>query len=388
MGGSFDPIHEGHLQAAYAASRTHHLSKVLFVPCGMPPHRNASAASAAQRYEMTAAAVGTETAFLPSRTETDREGESYTADTLTEIAGLYPDHDIIFIIGEDKLAGLPNWYKSEALFALCAFGVVRRAPEKAVSSAYQRHIQTLRALGARLYDIPMPYNAAASADIRRTLASGMMPNTLSTAIQAYIALNGLYHYPAWLPDAAAMLTKLCDDLPPARFAHSLNTCYTARELALIHGTDPQKAAIAALLHDCAKSLDPEQMRIILNTQMNEQSLPDLPALLHSHAGKYMARDEYHIADETILDAIACHTTGKPGMNDLDMILYLADKIEPGRPAQKRLEALRALSRKDLRKAVLLSMRINAAYLESQDKPIDPLIYTSISDLKSKIKGGS
>ncbi|MEG2207647.1 MAG: nicotinate-nucleotide adenylyltransferase, partial [Clostridia bacterium] len=129
MGGSFNPIHERHLEIAACAMSEQRLDRVIFLPTGNPPHKHAELAEAEQRFEMTRLAISGVSGFSVSRIELDREGIIYTVDTLTRLQDKLPNAEFFYIIGEDTLHDLPNWRKPDKVFTLCRFLVCRRTTE-------------------------------------------------------------------------------------------------------------------------------------------------------------------------------------------------------------------------------------------------------------------
>ncbi|MGK5728103.1 nicotinate-nucleotide adenylyltransferase [Streptomyces sp. URMC 124] len=127
MGGTFDPIHHGHLVAASEVAARFHLDEVVFVPTGQPwqkSHREVSAAE--DRYLMTVIATASNPQFSVSRIDIDRGGPTYTTDTLRELASLNDDSDLFFITGADALSQILTWRDTEELFSLAHFiGVTR-----------------------------------------------------------------------------------------------------------------------------------------------------------------------------------------------------------------------------------------------------------------------
>lgn len=110
MGGTFDPIHYGHLLAAEEARQAFDLERVVFLPTGTPPHKHyEDMASTEDRYAMTLLAIDDNPFFEVSRLETEREGNSYTKDTLMEMHALYPNTDFFLIAGLDSILDMPNW---------------------------------------------------------------------------------------------------------------------------------------------------------------------------------------------------------------------------------------------------------------------------------------
>ncbi|MCX4749024.1 nicotinate-nucleotide adenylyltransferase [Kitasatospora sp. NBC_01287] len=122
MGGTFDPIHHGHLVAASEVASAFHLDEVIFVPTGRPWQKSGTTVSAPEdRYLMTVIATAENPQFSVSRIDVDRDGPTYTVDTLRELRDQHPDADLFFITGADALAQILSWRDVEELFALAHF---------------------------------------------------------------------------------------------------------------------------------------------------------------------------------------------------------------------------------------------------------------------------
>lgn len=161
-------------------------------------------------------------------------------------------------------------------------------------------------------------------------------------------------------------------LPDRRFEHTLGVEYTASALAMAYGVDVEKAALAGLLHDCAKHLTTTKKL----QKAREFGLPvssyeiDNPELLHAKLGAYYARTKYGVTDPEVLSAIACHTTGKPDMNTLEKITYVADYIEPNRERAPKLALIRRLAFRDLDECLLEILEGTLVFLQSTGASID------------------
>jgi nicotinate-nucleotide adenylyltransferase len=127
MGGTFDPIHHGHLVAASEVAARFHLDEVIFVPTGQPWQKTHKRVSPAEdRYLMTVIATASNPQFSVSRTDIDRGGKTYTTDTLRDLQSTHPDADLFFITGADALGQILGWRHAEELFSLAHFiGVTR-----------------------------------------------------------------------------------------------------------------------------------------------------------------------------------------------------------------------------------------------------------------------
>jgi nicotinate-nucleotide adenylyltransferase len=129
FGGTFDPIHLGHLRAAENALEGLELDRVAFVPAGTPPHRAEPSSSALDRYAMTALATAGHPRFAVSDVELRRDGPSYTVDTVAALRGESPQAEVFVIVGSDTFPEMATWKEHERLLALCTVAVVARPGE-------------------------------------------------------------------------------------------------------------------------------------------------------------------------------------------------------------------------------------------------------------------
>lgn len=192
LGGTFDPVHRGHLALAAAARDELSLDEVLFVPAGRPwrkaereisPHTN--------RLAMLRLALEGEDAFAVSTVELEREGPSYTADTLEALHDERPHAELFFIVGADALVDLPNWVRPERILELARLAVARRddVPDEAVREAERR----LPALSSRLVWLSMPVARVSATEIRERVRHGQAVEELvPAAVERYIRERGLY----------------------------------------------------------------------------------------------------------------------------------------------------------------------------------------------------
>ncbi len=165
--------------------------------------------------------------------------------------------------------------------------------------------------------------------------------------------------------------KLKKALDHQRFEHTLGVEKTAREMARVFGVDEEQAALAGLLHDCAKCMPLERMLKAAKHEEIDPVMKESKALMHAVAGRCVARDVYNVEDETVLDAIRWHTTGRADMTPLDKIIYLADMIEPNRKPYPGLEALRALCMEDLDRAMHTALTMSLNHVREQGKTLHP-----------------
>ncbi len=382
FGGTFDPVHTGHLQMALSMLASDKLDRLLVMPSGSPPYKSCLA-SAEDRWKMVVTACAGEERLVPSRLELDRQGDVYTVDTLLQLKEEYPRADLVYLIGADALLKLRSWRRFEEILPLCAFWVFPRV-SGVDPLAFQEEKKRLSEMGAKIRVLQAELMPVSSTEIREVLASGRSAPNLPPAVGELIEAKGLYGFPVRIPESAAWVDQLFGSLNAHRFAHSLSVAETARRLALIHGIDPLAAEAAGLLHDCAKNIPMKEMRRLAE----EHALTDDPhfletgALLHSLAGAWVAEHEYGMKDPAILDAIRYHNTGCPGMSRLARCVCLADYIEPLRDPYPTLEKSRSLSETSLEKALLYSLQGTADYVLSRGKFLHPRTKDTIAWLKT------
>ena len=161
-------------------------------------------------------------------------------------------------------------------------------------------------------------------------------------------------------------------LSEKRYGHTVRVADTAEDLARVHGLDPARVRLAALLHDAARETEPGEFLRLAEKWDVPVGEPEResPKLLHGPVAAELARRELGVEDEEVLEAIRAHTVGRAEMGPLALALYVADKIEPARdyPSVGRI---RDLARKDLREAATESLRRAIAYNEGRGKSIHP-----------------
>ncbi|MFP4502739.1 MAG: nicotinate-nucleotide adenylyltransferase [Candidatus Hydrogenedentota bacterium] len=185
FGGTFDPIHITHLAIAHAAREQAWLDKVLFVVSGTPPHKNDDVfADARDRYDMVAAATANEPCFAASRIEIDRDGPSYTADTLRALHTQMPGAALFLILGFDSLVDLPRWREPETILEHAhLLAVPRPELEAAIPAGLEGHYTLL----------DFPKSDMSSTAIRERLFAGEpVDSMLPPAVARLIEERGLY----------------------------------------------------------------------------------------------------------------------------------------------------------------------------------------------------
>ena len=189
-GGTFDPIHQGHLILAESCREACALDQVWFVVAGAPPHKLGGRTDVKHRLEMASLAVAGHPAFLVSEIESLRPGPHYSVETLAAIRAERPDDELFFLIGGDSLIDLPQWREPDRILHLATLVVANRAgfdpPPLAIAESPNRPARPIR-------QVAIPPIGIASSDLRRRLIEGRSIRYLvPRAVEAYIAAHRLY----------------------------------------------------------------------------------------------------------------------------------------------------------------------------------------------------
>jgi len=182
-----------------------------------------------------------------------------------------------------------------------------------------------------------------------------------------------------------MKLKLKNMLNEERWEHSVNTSQIACDLAIKYRADPDKAKIAGLLHDCAKCMTFEKLKVlaVTNKIQIDINIDKIPKVLHSFVGALIAEQEFNVQDSDILQAIRLHSTGGAKMSILDKIVYLSDKIEPLRYFNG-ITQVRQMAQKNLDKAVLMILDEGLLSLIKRGLLIYPATVEARNDILSKV----
>ncbi len=352
-GGSFNPPHLGHVEAARTVAAVLAPDRLLIVPASVPPHKALADGSptAQQRLELCRLAFADIPGAEISEIELRREGKSYSYDTVRLLREENPDAQLILVVGTDMLLSFEKWYQFRYLLENCALAVLARGEDD---------LDELRAAAAYLresYDadvtvLPHEPIAISSETIRERLGMRGGEDYLSDAVYAEIIRRRYYGAKPSLP---WLREKTLEHLDEHRVAHVAGCESEAVRLAMRWGEDPELAAEAGILHDITKNLSfDEQLQLCEKYGIiNDNSELEAPKLLHAKTGAALARDLFGVSD-TVYAAIRWHTTGKPDMSLFEKILYLADYIEPTRDFEG-IDELRELAFTDLDGAMVLGL---------------------------------
>ena len=382
-GGTYSPPHIGHLKAAAYAIEACKLDRLLLIPTGVSPHKEMSAgATSADRLQMLRlSATGIEGAEV-SDMELNRAGRSYTVDTLGELKSLYPDAELVLLMGTDMFTSFLTWKEPERIMALATLAVFCRG-EKGEAERIDAQKSALEAMGARIELVHNPVNAISSTDLRRMLIFGCADPFLMPGVGDYIRERGLYgtgknRKNLSMEELEAEVVAL---LNPNRVAHVLGCRDCAVELAKRYGENEVDAARAGLLHDITKAIDgPLQLTlcaeygIVLDTFSRS-----FPKTLHALTGSLVAERIFG-ENENVVSAICHHTTGRADMTLLEKIIYIADYVEANRDFPG-VEEMRAMAYTDLDRAVLMGLESAVAHVKRQGQGLAPATMEALEFLK-------
>jgi nicotinate-nucleotide adenylyltransferase len=371
FGGTFDPVHFGHLKLAEAALSAASLGKLLFMPTHIQPFKQDERVSiGADRVAMLRLAVAGEDRFDVTDVELARGGVSYTIDSLRSLrdgyGGFGGDGETawFFVVGADMFLSLDKWRERDGLMREFGF-VVGRRPGFREDELTERAERFRAEYGTEIVFADDVWMDVSSTDIRGRVSAGESIRGLTPgAVIRYIGDRGLYagakdgEGGEEAADGAKRPRLLAntesggvDDIRafiramenPRRYEHTMRVVDMAKGLARRFGADEDKAVLAALFHDmCKDCMKPGN---------------DL-----AHAGE--AADlmrEYGIDDEDILNAVRYHTTGRAHMSRLELVIFLADTLEPSRDYEG-VSRLRDFVYGDIRTGALEVLRELNKYL--------------------------
>lgn len=376
-GGTFNPPHLGHLTAAKTAVEVLGLDKLIIIPAAVPPHKELPEETPAAPHRLAMVEKMADAMRLPKVTEVstielERQGKSYTSDTLAEIHRQFPEAELWLLVGTDMFLTLHLWHDPAAVLKLarvCAFGRTHQDGEN-LFAPQRDHLE--RTFGAEITVLHLPdLVEVSSTQLRQQLEEGKGGDNLLPSVYGYILMNRLYGTSADLKHLALPELRACaySMMRAKRVPHVMGVEEEAVRLAQRWGGDLELARHAGILHDCTKYLELEHQ-----TELCDRYGVDLDELertavklLHAKTGACIAREVFGEPD-VVYEAIFWHTTAKEDMTLLDKILYLADYIEPNRDFDG-VGRLRELSYRDLDKALLLGIETTIQEMQERQLPI-------------------
>lgn len=356
-GGSFNPVHNGHVLAAEEFVRAFALDRLLVIPAGVPPHKELEddSPSGQERAHMLRLAMAQIPQAVIDDTELNRDGKSYTYDTLLSVRERFPEDTLYLLIGTDMFLSFRDWYRYDDILQMAKIVVFRRK-HLSEDECYQADAMKnamIREFGAEIYFHTNSFLDVSSTLVRRMLLLGCGEPFLPSAVHDYIVSGALYHSGRCLRDLPyEELVQVCSGLyDEKRARHAVGCSETAVQLAALYGANTEDAARAGILHDITKFLGGrDQLHLCRKYAiMTDDYRGDQLKLLHGKTAAAAAKQIFGENDE-VCSAISWHTTGRADMTLLEKIIYIADYVEPNRDFDG-VEALRELAFTDLDSAV-------------------------------------
>ena len=373
-GGTFNPPHIGHLEAAKQAVSRLNLDRLLMVPASIAPHKvlPPNSPTAQQRLAMLRIAAADCPQIQVSDVELCREGVSYTWQTVRTLRQQNPQAELILIMGTDMFLSFREWKKPEEILKDASLAVFYRG-DRGEHAAIDAEKAFWEEKGVRVQLVENDVINISSTQMRRLLIFRCAADFLPAGVLDYIREHYLY-------DTRTNWKKLPMDqhekvvislLNPNRVAHVLGCRDTAVALAKHWGANVEDAARAGILHDITKAIDgPLQLTLCgAYGKVLSDFSRKYPKTLHALTGSLVAERIFG-ENEAVVSAIECHTTGKADMNLLEKIIYVADYMEPCRNFPG-VEKLRELAFTDMDAALKLGLEMTLEHLARQGAEVSP-----------------
>ncbi len=387
-GGAFNPPHLGHIRAAAYGAEALGLDKVLLIPTNISPHKQSpqNTASAQQRLQMLELATSNLEKLQVSDVEIARGGQSYTYETILQLHRENPDAELTLFMGTDMFLTLLQWRNPQIILENAAIGVFYRGDRDEIVQVGEQ-AERVRAMGAKVHLIENPVTQVSSTLLRSLLVFGCAGDYLPDGVEDYIKAAGLYGTGTAYKDLSLqeLESTVSAFVKPERMAHVLGCRDMALSLAEKWGADPIMAQRAALLHDVTKALDGAAQLTLCDRWgiLLDDFSRNHPKTLHAFTGSLVAEKIFG-EDPQVVRAIASHTTGKPGMNLLDQIIYIADNMEMTR-TYPGVEKVRSLAFENLEEAVKLGISNTIENLKTIGEGIHPDGLATLNWFKEKEK---
>lgn len=300
LGGSFDPVHAGHMQIAKEALKMG-MDEVWLMPTHDTPLKSRSLSDEHHRLAMLKRASAPYRHIRVCTMELERQGISYTVDTARMLKAHYPNDQFFWLIGSDQALQLSRWKEIDTLLQLVRIVVFSRQDVRMPKTPYPLLFQ------------PMRLVAVSSTQIREGRGWHYVPE----AVKTYISANRLY-----------LESFVKGHMSEKRYAHSVRVAQLSVQLARAHQLDEGIAYEAGMLHDLCKEMPKAEMRIWMR-QLFPQYLHEAPAIWHGYLGSVFAHRAYGCRSRQVRCAIYHHVKGD-STQPYAMITYCADKLEWGR----------------------------------------------------------
>ena len=328
FGGTFNPVHEEHVQVATCAIKELNLDKLIVMPTFISPHKERQPAPAQDRLNMLKIAFNGQEKVEVSDYEILKQGKSFTYITVEHFKQ-QEDCELFFIVGGDMLIDFKNWRYPDRILNACTLAVFGREDFFTDYQKEQEYFKT--AFNKSFVKLSYDGKSVSSTKIRIYSQFGITPEAVPSGVNEYIKEKGLY-----APDLYQKFVM--KTLPEKRIKHTADVVVCALKKVKELGLDEQKVITSATLHDCAKYID-------YKTVQGFELPKGVPGpVVHAFLGAFVAQNVLKITDQEIIDAIRYHTSGRANMSTLEKLIFVADMVEEGR-SYEGVDALRELYEK-------------------------------------------
>lgn len=373
FGGSFDPVHVEHTNILKAAVRELCADKVIVVPTKNPPHKSASKTPFSDRAEMARIAFSTVSAnVIVDDIENRNDGVNYSSDNLPVLEKKYGK--FVYVIGGDSLLALESWHEPEFIVSNFEIAVFDRegyqsAKDKAaeLNEKWNGKIRILEYVGKEVDSHTIRDRLMLKADV-----SGLDEN-----VGRYIKSRNLYSEFFLCVDKAATY------LDAKRLVHSKNTALVALSLNrnFCPKIDEDKVLLAGLLHDVGKMYDKTELPKNIKNAIPSDSIGT--PVQHQFVSAEIVKNDFHISDEDVLNAIRFHTTGRENMSQFEKLIYVSDLISYERNFQG-VESLRKAVYNDFEKGFITCLTYSRDYVVETGRAVYPLTDKAINFYKENL----
>ncbi len=395
FGGSFNPVHLGHIDMLREIFKIPNTDKVILMPVSSPPHKSVEMASPTHRINMLKLATEDISGVEISDFEIKLQGKSYTYNTLTKLESL-GYKNLYWVIGGDSLVDFHKWYRYEDILKLAGLIVYKRAGID--TESFNKAADRITSLGGNIIMLDCLPMDVSSTEIRNKIKIGEeVKEFLTKKVSEYITENGIYLEEQVEP----ILTGKCIEyrekyepyvellrsrLTEKRFFHSLAVAKEGVRLAEKYCCDTEKAYLSGLLHDICKDT-PQKEQLQLFGQFGiilDAVEKNAPKLWHSLLGAEYIKRVLKLDDPEIIDAVRYHTTAKAGMNLLSKIIFLADFTSEDRN-YPGVEDMQKAVDVDLDTAMYEALKFSVEDLIENNKEVHSNTLEAYEEIKSKLR---
>lgn len=373
FGGSFDPVHVEHTNILKAAVRELCADKVIVVPTKNPPHKSASKTPFSDRAEMARIAFSTVAAnVIVDDIENRNDGVNYSSDNLPVLEKKYGK--FVYVIGGDSLLALESWHEPEFIVRNFEIAVFDR---EGYQSAKDKAAELNEKWNGKIRILEYVGKEVDSHTIRDRLMLKAGVSGLDENVGRYIKSRNLYSEFFLCVDKAATY------LDAKRLVHSKNTALVALSLNrnFCPKIDEDKVLLAGLLHDVGKMYDKTELpkKIINAIPSDSIGTP----VQHQFVSAEIVKNDFHISDEDVLNAIRFHTTGRENMSQFEKLIYVSDLISYERNFQG-VESLRKAVYNDFEKGFITCLTYSRDYVVETGRAVYPLTDKAINFYKENL----